>query len=122
MKVLITGANGQLGFDFKRLLEDKGISFVAAGRSDLDVTDRAAMEKFIVGSGFTHILNCAAYNNVDKAESDIEACYDLNAYAPKNLAELAQKEGKVIKLLQKDDIILNIFYTEKIESKRLRQN
>lgn len=90
MNILLTGANGQLGYDFQRLFNEAGISYVATDYSELDITDIDAVRNFVKGKDFTHIINCAAYNNVDKAEEEKDMCYALNAYAPRDLATIAK--------------------------------
>lgn len=95
--ILITGAKGQLGYDFQRLLDQLGMEYLATDYQELDITDIEAVRKFI-GENITEkgkklelIINCAAYNNVDKAEEERELCYRLNAYAPRDLALIAKE-------------------------------
>lgn len=95
MKVLLTGANGQLGYDFQRLFDKKEISYVATDYKELDITNIISVRNFLKGNNFTHIINCAAYNNVDKAEDEKEFCYALNAYAPRDMAIVAKEVGAV---------------------------
>ena len=91
MNVLLTGADGQLGSDFKKLFEEKGISYTATDYNNLDITDMVQMESFFSKNNkFTHIINCAAYNDVDKAEIDNKV-FLLNEQAPKKLAEFSKK-------------------------------
>ena len=91
MNVLLTGADGQLGSDFKKLFEEKEISYTATDYNNLDITDTVQMESFFSKNDkFTHIINCAAYNNVDKAETD-ENVFLVNVEAPVILAEFAKK-------------------------------
>lgn len=88
--ILITGANGQLGYEFQRLFSQLDISFIATDYAELDVTNQDALNNFFKGKKFDYIINCAAYNDVDKAEEDAEACYALNAKAPQYLAHIAK--------------------------------
>ena len=91
MNVLLTGADGQLGSDFKKLFEEKGISYTATDYNNLDITDTVQMESFFSKNDkFTHIINCAAYNDVDKAETD-ENVFLVNTEAPAILAAFAKK-------------------------------
>lgn len=97
MNILVTGANGQLGSEMR---------LVASGKEDryffsdvvelpdvetvrLDITDRAAVVDFVKENSISVIVNCAAYTNVDRAETDIDLCRMLNASAPDNLAHAA---------------------------------
>lgn len=89
--ILITGANGQLGQDFQKLFKNLNIDYIAAGHKELDITNKINVETFVKNKGFTHIINCAAYNNVDKAEEEKELCHRLNTIAPAILAEIADK-------------------------------
>lgn len=89
--ILITGANGQLGYDFQRILANEGMEFIATSHNELDITDINSVRKFVKGKKISLIINCAAYNNVDKAEIEKESCYKLNAYAPRDLAIVAKE-------------------------------
>lgn len=91
MKILLTGSNGQLGYSFKKLFDSLKIKYIATDYQEMDITDDEAMEQFFdKNSNFTHIINCAAYNDVDKAETD-EKVKLLNITAPYKLAEFAKK-------------------------------
>ena len=91
MKVLLTGASGQLGYDYQRLFDNLNIEYIATDYNELDITNIDTIRSFMFGKDFTHIINCAAYNDVDKAESEIGKCYALNAYAPRDLAMIAKE-------------------------------
>ncbi|MGL4935883.1 MAG: dTDP-4-dehydrorhamnose reductase [Cetobacterium sp.] len=91
--ILITGANGQLGHDFSRIFKEKDLDFIATDYKELDITDIDAVREFVKGKEIKLIINCAAYNNVDKAEEESEMCYKLNAYAPRDLAIVAKEIG-----------------------------
>ncbi len=92
--ILITGAGGQLGSEFAKLLSKREVSFLPAFHNDLDITDEVAVEAFICGKkSFKTVINCGAYNNVDRAESDIENCRAVNTIAPLNLAKACKKIG-----------------------------
>lgn len=91
INILLTGADGQLGSDFKKLFENKGISYTATDYRNLNITDKVQIEAFFSKNDkFTHIINCAAYNNVDKAETD-ENVFLVNTEAPAVLAKFAKK-------------------------------
>lgn len=91
--ILITGANGQLGYDFQRIFKERNLDFIATDYKELDITDIDAVREFVKDKNINLIINCAAYNNVDKAEEEIEMCYKLNAYAPRDLALVAKEIG-----------------------------
>ena len=113
--VLLTGANGQLGQDFQKLFDKLGIKYIATDYQELDITNKEKVREYIENNNFTIVINCAAYNNVDKAEDEIEKCYALNAYAPKNLAEIC-KEKNIIFVTYSTDFVFDgekeIPYTE----------
>ncbi|MGO5428256.1 dTDP-4-dehydrorhamnose 3,5-epimerase, partial [Fusobacterium mortiferum] len=104
--VLLTGANGQLGQDFQKLFDKLGVKYIATDYQELDITDKEKVREYIENSNFTVVINCAAYNNVDKAEEEIEKCYALNTYAPKNLAEIC-KEKNIIFVTYSTDFVFD---------------
>lgn len=99
MNILVTGANGQLGNEIRLISKESSHTFVftdvveAEGVETtlLDITDLEAVRSIVRERGVQCIVNCAAYTNVDKAESDEAFCRVLNADAPRNLA-VAMKE------------------------------
>jgi dTDP-4-dehydrorhamnose reductase len=91
--VLITGAYGQLGHDLCKIFDKRKILYIATDYYELDVTDIVEIRRFVLNKNIDLIINCAAYNNVDKAEEEKENCYKLNAYAPRDLAIIANKLG-----------------------------
>lgn len=80
---LVVGANGQLGSELKLQLQGKA---VYVDRTELDITDKAAVEAFVAQHQFEAIINCAAYTAVDKAESDEKVAELINVEGPRNLA------------------------------------
>lgn len=96
MKILLTGSNGQLGYDFQNLFDKLEVEYYATDYNELDITNDNKLEKFFnENKNFDIIINCAAYNDVDKAETDKEKCYLLNSEAPTKLAEICKKTGAV---------------------------
>lgn len=91
--ILITGAKGQLGYDFQRLFDEIDEKYIATDRDDLDITDIKKVREFVKDKNITLIINCAAYNNVDKAEDEPELCKKLNTYVPRDLAIVAKEIG-----------------------------
>ena len=95
MKILLTGSNGQLGHDFKKIFNKKNIEYIATDHKELDITNDEDLNRFFQeNEGITHVINCAAYNDVDKAETD-KKVWLLNAEAPKKLAEFSKKIGAI---------------------------
>ena len=91
--ILITGAKGQLGYDYQRLFDELKEEYIATDRDELDITDIKKVREFVKDKNITLIINCAAYNNVDKAEDEPELCKKLNTYAPRDLAIVAKEIG-----------------------------
>lgn len=91
MKVLVTGANGQLGYDVVKQLQKQNIECFGAARNDFDITDFTATEKFIVNYMPDVVIHCAAYTAVDKVEDEQGLCYLVNASATENIAQICKK-------------------------------
>jgi len=96
MKYLITGKNGQLAGTFIRTFEQHSIDFLAPEESQLDITDPRLVDDVVGSLKPDVIINCAAYNLVDKAEQDREAAFSVNALGPKNLARVAAKYKTIL--------------------------
>ena len=95
MKILLTGSNGQLGHDFKKIFNQKNIEYIATDYKELDITNDEDLNRFFQeNEGITHVINCAAYNDVDKAETD-KKVWLLNTEAPKKLSEFSKKIGAI---------------------------
>ena len=94
MHILVTGARGQLGTELKSELERRvpGVTDYI-DREELDLTDAKAVDAFVRRGDYSHIINCAAYTNVDMAEEDPQSAMTLNASAPANLAVAAAETG-----------------------------
>lgn len=91
MKVLVTGANGQLGYDVVKELEKQNIECYGVTRIDFDITDFKSTENFINKYLPDVVIHCAAYTAVDKAEDEPELCYKVNSEATKNIAEICKE-------------------------------
>ncbi|MFB0973204.1 MAG: sugar nucleotide-binding protein, partial [Bacteroidales bacterium] len=97
-KILVTGACGQLGTELRNLKgHNKHFIFTDVAASEgieaLDICNPAEVSTFISGRGITSIINCAAYTNVDKAETDSELCHKVNVDGPCILAKAAKASG-----------------------------
>lgn len=90
MKVVIAGSKGQLGSDCMDLLA-KDYELVGLDLDEIDIRDYDDTERVIGALGPDVIVNCAAYTNVDAAESDREAAWQLNVQGPRNLATVAKR-------------------------------
>ena len=85
--VLVTGANGQLGNEMRRLGSVSPNNYIYTDVAELDITDKAAVMEFVAANNIDVVVNCAAYTNVDKAEDDQATAELINATAVANLAE-----------------------------------
>lgn len=86
-RILITGANGQLGNEMRRLGEVSPNTYIYTDVAELDITNGDAVSAFVKDNAVDIIVNCAAYTNVDKAESDEALAELINATAVENLAK-----------------------------------
>ena len=95
MKVLLTGRNGQVGWELARLLPTLG-ELVSTGRDELDLADDDAIRRLVRAAKPQLIVNAAAYTAVDKAESEPELAMRINGTAPGVLAEEAKRLGALL--------------------------
>lgn len=86
-RILVTGANGQLGNEMRKLGAVSPNEYIFTDVAELDITDRDAVMAFTQENDIKIIVNCAAYTNVDKAEDDEATAELINATAVRNLAE-----------------------------------
>jgi len=93
IKVLVTGINGQLGFDLLKRLKTLGFDANGVERKHFDITDREAVSKYIEHEKPELIVHCGAYTKVDQAEEEKELCYKVNLEGTKNIAEAAKAVG-----------------------------
>lgn len=116
MRILVTGSNGQLGSEIVALQpQETHHQWFNLDINELDITDKNAVEQFVVNNKIDGIINCAAYTNVDKAEEDVALCYKVNRDAPQYLAQAIEKVGGFIIHISTDyvfDGTNNIPYTE----------
>lgn len=93
MRYLVTGSGGQLAREFIRTFEAGAVPFSAPAEAQCDITDAASVEHAVSSCRPDVILNCAAYNLVDKAEEEPDAAMRVNAAGPRHLAESASRHG-----------------------------
>ena len=103
MKFFITGVNGQLGYDIKNELLERGYTdILAPTREELDITNEDEVKKMVVEYCPSVIFHCAAYTAVDKAEEEQEKCYQVNVLGTKYLTEAAKEVGAKIIYISTD--------------------
>lgn len=94
IRILLAGANGQLGLDLaRRAAETDGVELHARGRDTLDITDAAAVQQAVEAVRPDWVINAAAYTAVDRAESEPEAAFAVNRDGAANLARAAATQG-----------------------------
>ena len=96
MKILVTGANGQLGNEMRIVAKHGADNYIFTDVAELDITNAEAVEKMVMDNDVKIIINCAAYTNVDKAEDDSEFAEILNAKAAENLAVAMKKNDGLL--------------------------
>lgn len=95
MNILVTGANGQLGNCIRNAADSKD-DYIFTDVAELDITDSEAVNKIVKDNDINVIVNCAAYTNVDRAETDADFAELLNSTAVRNLAEAAKKNDATL--------------------------
>ena len=118
MNILVTGANGQLGNEMRIVSRRSADRYVFTDVADfpgndtvhLDITDMEAVREAVSEYDIDIIVNCAAYTNVDKAETDIDACRFLNAKAPENLAVAIREKGGLLIHISTDYVFGGVVY------------
>ena len=91
MKILVTGATGQLGFDILKELKRRNHIAVGVSSKEMDITNFNEVKDVINKVNPQAIIHCAAYTAVDNAEEDIEKCRKVNAYGTENIAKICKE-------------------------------
>lgn len=97
MKILVTGAKGQLGTDLMNELAKRGLEGMGVDVEEMDITDADACRRVISASGADAVIHCAAYTAVDAAEDNVELCRRINGEGTRNVAQACRDAG--IKLM-----------------------
>lgn len=96
MKYLVLGAGGQLGTAFGSLLRDQGCDCIALGEEALGITDFQRLRQTFREARPDVVINCAAYNQVDRAEEEWRQAFMINGVAVGGLAQLAREHDCVL--------------------------
>ncbi|MBQ4083999.1 MAG: dTDP-4-dehydrorhamnose reductase [Bacteroidaceae bacterium] len=110
MNILVTGANGQLGNEMRIVAKGSNDSYIFTDVNqvegvetvELDITDLEAVRKMVAENQIDVIVNCAAYTNVDAAETNVDLAEKLNAVAPENLAKSIKEVGGLLVQISTD--------------------
>lgn len=90
MKILVTGANGQLGYDIIREAEKHNIEAIGVDIKEMDITDKQQVQK-VITRDYDAVVHCAAWTAVDKAEDCIEQCRKVNTVGTENIAGVCRQ-------------------------------
>lgn len=96
MKILVTGSNGQVGQEFKSLAEESRHELICLDRQGLDISDEQHVAEVIGREQPLIVINCAAYTAVDKAESEADMAFIINAHGPAILAKVCKAIGAAL--------------------------
>lgn len=104
MKILITGANGQLGTELRQLLDKRGVDYMATDSKQLDITKKMAVDTYFESNQPDVVYDCAAYTAVETAEEEPgkTANYAVNVSGTRNLAQAAEKIGATLVYISTD--------------------
>lgn len=102
MKIIVTGATGQLGYDVCKVLAARGIEHIGLGSKDCDITSRESVLALFEREQPTAVIHCAAYTKVDLAEDEPERCWAVNADGTRNIAEACRKHGAKLLYISTD--------------------
>lgn len=118
MKILVTGAKGQLGYDLCRILSDRQIEHRGVDLADFDITDRDAVFSYLSDYRPDAVIHCSAFTAVDRAEDEAELCTRVNADGPANIAAAAAEIGAKMMYISTDYVFPGTgdrFYTPEDE-------
>lgn len=102
MKVLVTGAKGQLGTDLMHELEKRGIEGIGVDVQEMDITDAEACRRVIKNSGADAVIHCAAYTAVDAAEDNVDLCRRINGEGTRNVAQACKEADAKLMYISTD--------------------
>lgn len=128
MKILVTGAHGQLGCELRRCIETMsaeigpipeeyaGAQVDYVDRDVLDISSAGAVASFVDGANYDLIINCAAFTNVDGCEADEDAAYAVNATGAENLAKATERAGAKLVHVSTDYVFPGTESGERVET------
>ena len=105
--ILLIGSNGQLGHEFKKLFNNNNIKYLAVDHNELDISNENEIKSFFeLNNKFDIVINCAAYNEVDKGEEESAMAIKINTYGALELAKCA-KEINAIYVTYSTDFVFD---------------
>ena len=122
--VLVTGSDGQLGSEIKALTDRMNLPFrfFFTDVDSLDITDIRQIDAFVADNHIQYLINCAAYTAVDRAETEVERAYAINAKAVENIGQVAKKYGVKMVHISTDFVFdgqSTVPYTEEMPARPL---
>lgn len=98
LKILVTGANGQLGKTLKDLFQNNNdnFEFSFVTKSELDISNRKTLNEYFKNHSFDYCINCAAYTNVEQAEESVDDAFKINAEAVGSLADCCNQSNTTL--------------------------
>lgn len=102
MKVLVTGAKGQLGTDLMNELAKRGIEGIGVDVQEMDITDAETCRRVIKNSGADAVIHCAAYTAVDAAEDNVDLCRRINGEGTRNVAQACKEADTKLMYISTD--------------------
>lgn len=102
MKVLVTGAKGQLGTDLMNELEKQGLEAIGVDIEEMDITDAQTCRRVISQANVDAVIHCAAYTAVDAAEDNVELCRKINGEGTRNVAAACREAGVKLMYISTD--------------------
>lgn len=102
MSVLVTGAEGQVGYDVCTALSARGVVYRGAGRRNFDITDAEGTRRHIMTYRPDAVIHCSAWTAVDRAEDEPERCRTVNVDGARNIAEACREIGAKMLYLSTD--------------------
>lgn len=102
MKILVTGAGGQLGYDTCEVLTVRNIEHRGVDRADFDITDAKTTHDYIVNYCPDAVIHCAAYTNVERAETEPELCWAVNQKGTEHIARACREAGAKLMYISSD--------------------
>ena len=108
MKILLTGAHGQLGYDVCKVLSTRNIEYKGVDIADFDITDKMAVQQYMETYRPNAVIHCSAWTAVDKAEDEPEKVEAVNAQGPRNIAEACKAIGAKMLYISTDYVFPGI--------------
>lgn len=118
LKFMVTGINGQLGFDIARRLKDWNLDVIAPSRDEFDLTNLQQVKEYILNEKPDVIIHCAGYTAVDKAEDEKELCYAVNVEGTRNIANTVSGIGAKLVYISTDYVFDGLGQEPHYEYKR----